>query len=262
MIRRSYGHQMPPTGVQPKLNHPTLRGLVCQWLFNENGGSNVVGFGSKPRLATINGLASHALWRPPGVLYDGDATAYSLSPHATALINTAACSLCAWVTRSTTASDNSEILAVTGDTIKIRFQSSNIPFAEIYNGAFVAVTGPALTNGRPYFLVLTFTVGLLSFYINGALVGTAATTANPINPVADDFLIGGHPSLTTNRWSGNIHTVSIYDRALHSSEVSDLYTQPYAAYAMGPTRWPSYYRPQLAVTINAGTYPFNVRKLA
>ncbi|MBR7837452.1 hypothetical protein KDL01_29505 [Actinospica durhamensis] len=92
-------------------------------------------------------------------------------------------------------------------------------------------SGPAV--GAWYHLVGTrdASTGQISFYINGALVGTASAPSS-WTPTTGDFVIGSDNG--TSPFPGNIANVQAYQSALSATEVSALYAQGRTAAQLPP----------------------------
>ena len=118
---------------------------------------------------------------------------------------------------------------------QLRFGSSNIDFisGSTYNGSWFdngIVTSP-ISNGNWYHFVGVFSpsTGTVSLYVNGALVGTVASTVPLINPDnTNDLMFGVYQPIIVvpsgpEFLTGKIDDIGIWNRALTSQEVTDLF---------------------------------------
>jgi hypothetical protein len=62
----------------------------------------------------------------------------------------------------------------------------------------------------------------INFYLNGTLY--SATRSGMVNPTSTTFSIGAPPwALTTSNWPGKIACARVYDRALSTDEVQNIF---------------------------------------
>jgi hypothetical protein len=95
----------------------------------------------------------------------------------------------------------------------------------VAGGSGVTSAPLTLTSNQWYNVIWTSDgIGNRSLFVNGSLSGTITGTV--FGDVLDNFYIGGTPQLSadTGFFNGYIDNVSIYNRGLSSSEVSQLYT--------------------------------------
>jgi len=134
---------------------------------------------------------------------------------------TSAFTLSAWV-KQTTADDNMVLFRRTGaNGYQIRLNSGTFNY---YGGTGDRNFTTGLTSTTAwYHLVVTHTGSSVTGYVDGSTAGSSYSES--IAGVATaDFLIGKHGTSPTNRYfNGYIDEVSVWDTALSSSAVSDLY---------------------------------------
>jgi len=134
---------------------------------------------------------------------------------------TSAFTLSAWV-KQTTADDNMVLFRRTGaNGYQIRLNSGTFNY---YGGTGDRNFTTGLTSTTAwYHLVVTHTGSSVTGYVDGSQAGSSYSES--ITGVATaDFLIGKHGTSPTNRYfNGYIDEVSVWDTALSSSAVSDLY---------------------------------------
>lgn len=101
----------------------------------------------------------------------------------------------------------------------------------VYNSDLSLVTGLTYTGSLPttnrwYHLVLVRSSSQVNFYVDGVLVSSASTAGKVpgYGTTAYGAFIGKRIGATTQNFTGKIDDVRIYDRALSSAEISQLYT--------------------------------------
>jgi len=87
-------------------------------------------------------------------------------------------------------------------------------------GSFAAGT-TAITSGEWYYVVMTWDQVNIRIWVNGINEGTTAKTGTS-TPTGTNFELGRRPGSGTN-WTGSIARASIWNRALTSGEVLELY---------------------------------------
>ncbi|MCK5641356.1 MAG: hypothetical protein KAJ19_11180, partial [Gammaproteobacteria bacterium] len=81
--------------------------------------------------------------------------------------------------------------------------------------------GSALSPGSWYYLALSYDGSDVIVYLNGAQIGSPYTPS-PYTSVTDSFVIGNN-FIGTQAFDGIIDEVAIWNRALSSQEISDIY---------------------------------------
>lgn len=96
--------------------------------------------------------------------------------------------------------------------------------------SYIGITGDTIEFGKWYFLVMKFDANTQSFamYLDGRLVDTKTTTANPIPDTAPARTISvgyfnGASTSDTGVIDGVVDELGIWSRALSDAEVSELY---------------------------------------
>lgn len=91
-------------------------------------------------------------------------------------------------------------------------------------GETVSVTdSTALDNGNWHFLVATYNAGSVSFYVDGAQVGTAQTFGTVLNTAANTSLYIGSELNDYGSFNGSLQDAAVFPSALSTSQDSTLY---------------------------------------
>ena len=93
----------------------------------------------------------------------------------------------------------------------------------------------ALTAGRWYSVtsVIDGDAGTISFYVDGLLLGSTATTLTPASLTAQTVNAIGRSPYPDPFYKGEVSTFRVYDRALTADEVADVSTADAALHASG-----------------------------
>ena len=227
---------MPYTGVKPtnpvvNRSHPLAQGLVGAWPIQDGGGGilrDASGQGRDAALYTWAGVPVPQFKQTP---YGG-----GIDPSA-----------------KSTALDVNMFVGQLGRTVSVLFKAdslqANYPFAsygpgwtnrwymllqtdgtiDTRIGSAVAVTSSiGYSVGEWIHYVVTYDGAYAKAYINGAL-GSSQANSTLVGDVAGRPSIGGLNE-TVNVLDGVIADVRIWSRGLKSSEVADLYQDPWALY--------------------------------
>jgi hypothetical protein len=154
-------------------------------------------------------------------------------------------SICLWVKRRTTNAGNYLVSLNRWNGYKFQLQSNNFPFftfQDSNNGYHDVDANPGTVPQDVWtHVAITYTNGTMKFYVDGALVKTAAVNGAPItvNP-AVDLAIGNelpksYYNLTSDSnpnyfwgasfFNGALDDVRLYNTALSDAEVLSIYTQ-------------------------------------
>ena len=90
----------------------------------------------------------------------------------------------------------------------------------IWLNSGVYVPGYPLANGK-YHMVGTRESGVMKLYLNGALVNSGTRDASIATDI--DYRIGADVASINERFTGDIYTLKVYNRALTASEVQSNY---------------------------------------
>ena len=221
----------PPPGPTPT---PPTSGLVGHWKFDN---SKNLGLDS-------SGLGNNGTPAPSYVTYSADGkvggaaqfTAGSDAgitiPDAPSLDFTSGVTVSAWVKMD--AADGYEtILSKSGtDTnepyvLWASFWATNDDLAAFFDGASASDdSGVSVASGSWQFVAMTYDGtpgGTICFYVNGVLVASQLSNAIGMASNTSALHIGASPCPGPEDFSGLIDEVRLYDRALSSTEISDIY---------------------------------------
>lgn len=102
--------------------------------------------------------------------------------------------------------------------------SGNIRFAFRDDGSdFSNAVGSTLSSSTWYHIVGVFDSGSITLYLNGSSDATASTSNNTLNTTTTNVTTGGPNYGGFDYYDGIIDDVRLYDKALTSTEVSNLY---------------------------------------
>lgn len=147
--------------------------------------------------------------------------------------------LSAWVNTDSSSLDlpiisNSYRGSADNGLIVLDITADNKPQIAIYNDGWIYPTGSTiLTDGQWYMVTATYDGTNLKIYLNGNLENSLSVSYSLL-PEVDDWRIGQKKSgSSTQQFIGKINSPTIYDKALTSTEVSDLFAKgrnynPYA----------------------------------
>ena len=127
-------------------------------------------------------------------------------------------------------------------------------------GVWDPINGPAVVLNQWVHLVGTYDGAVKRFYVNGAQVGTGATSAFNVNLTRGLRIGGGQNETTVNfRFVGDVDEVAIYGRAFSAAEISARYALATTDPALTPFITTNVQSAML--NVNASSYfrlPFNV----
>lgn len=215
---------MTPTATQiPNLSN----GLVGSWSFNEGSGSVVNDSSTYANHGTLNNATWTAGFSGTGLSFDGD-TDYIVVPNSTSLQINTSFSMGLWVYPTGEASEKYLITLGEGDT-NYSIRETEDGYLQFYLPGISPnqLTGPKLPTGQWSHVVAVYDQenSQLKFYLNSVLIASKAVTGN-ISASSAALYIGKN---STYDWQGVMDEVRLYERALTSQEVFQLfieYSQP------------------------------------
>ena len=125
--------------------------------------------------------------------------------------------------------------AGTGDYFIRQQSSAGIFGGEVTGGVAVSTTG--VSYGEWHDFVLTFSGKLVSFYVDGVLADSAATTGG-VASNDKDFLVGLDPFLERH-FDGKIGRIAFWKRCLGPSDVRRLWRDPFTGFRLADMIVPS-----------------------
>jgi len=231
----------PPLGSQLIPGHPINDGLVGRWLFNENSGDHTYDLVDTRDIICVGTDWSVS---EQGHVLDFESTendyAYGSSNRLTGLT---AQTVSMWINIESI-TDYHGLIAVWSGSSSTRAWATIIDSAGklgyYINGDPASTfskwtTNPAITTGQWYHVVCTWVPSTsMTFYLNGVLLEQFTSTIPPTmmaSTVPLTFGCWGNSSedLSDRVYSldGKINNVSLYNRTLTSTEIAELYQNPY-----------------------------------
>jgi hypothetical protein len=212
-------------------------GAVAYWRLGENFGTSATDATGNGNAGTYSGGFTQG--QPGGVLGDPDpacllngSTGYIGVPNGTALRQTGALTLEAWVKFANTS--NVEVIVNKGDGLSASgsaYELAWIPGTGLGFQTFIggnrydADQNFTPTIGQWYYLVGTRSLsGQLAFYVNGNLAATGSDGGAPLNNVAAGVGLGATGNGTVGLpLNGTLDEVAIYPVALTATQVTSHY---------------------------------------
>ncbi|HYO24314.1 MAG TPA: LamG domain-containing protein [Lacipirellulaceae bacterium] len=203
-----------------------LYSLLLHWKLNEASGTTANDSSAYDRDGTVTGTATWIAGRRHNAFDFNGATKIEA---ATLVGQPTNFTLACWVRVDAADTNGSEAITI-GDTVILRGHYTGLgPRASFYNGSsYVALASSTSIVGRSWrHIAVTFddAANSMTLYVDGA-VAASTTTTSSVNwaPRGSATRLGTHGNVGTD-WDldGAIDDVRIYNRALSSSEIADLY---------------------------------------
>jgi hypothetical protein len=239
MLTTGWGRQKPPLGAQLIRNHPLTRGLINYWLMNQGAGISVTDLaGTNPislnssastSLVWANGLNEPVVSMSPNNSVSEGSSGLGFVPASPVIIVGGSdwSFLCSgYIDSFYTA--NPGLFRTGAGSMGSTFcisQANNYPWLRV-NGSDIIKpsSGTSIPLGKVQ-IAYVFRSGISgSVYINGILAFTASTSA--VTP-ADSISQFNSQTETRQNLFSRISTLNYYNRALSSSEIGQLYFNPY-----------------------------------
>ena len=225
-----WGNIKPSVGFWQNYTHPLSQGLIWHWLFNE--GAWVI---AKDINKNLNGTLTNwpiwtngKFWRT--IWFDG-VDDYVEVPYNSVLSMLGDMTICLWIKVTDFANYNWLVWKTSGSWPApydfYLWQTSGLP--TFFRGSwgtysyFPGTTAPALGIWQHVAITVNGTVWIQ--YLNGAINGSGALTATPIDGWRS-LRIGTRDDLVT-KMKGSIDDVRIYNRGLSQQEIRRIYTEPF-----------------------------------
>ena len=232
----------PPAGIQLNKNHPLAQGLVGCWIFNEGAGLRANDLSGNDNTGVLNNfepMSSTQGWTGgiygTSLMFNGTNTFVDCG-NKPSLNITSPFSIEGYYNSTTVVGSgviagkqSSTSLTGTGYTL---YRSGNIFRFEIYNGPANKIqTNSSITisSNTTYHVVGVYNGANSMLYVNGVLSNSAAAVG--FSPdTTHDFIIGKLTYTNAFYFSGIISSVRMWNRALNSTEIQNLYAQPFAMF--------------------------------
>lgn len=216
----------PRLGARLDRQHPLSRGLVGCWLFNEGGGDKLWDISGKSNATPNSATPSHS-WVSRGLFLDQSSTsAFDIGGSAiTSALNNSAFSIVFKFFP----------LSVSRGMVLGKKGASNSRCIAIFNGwgvgisiveegvAVIATTGANLSFNQTYQVAWTYSNGANTVLVNTDIAATASRvfSGNYSGSYQLGDSSGGAPP------NQIMDTLSVYDRALSTDEIRELYLDPW-----------------------------------
>jgi hypothetical protein len=125
----------------------------------------------------------------------------------------------AWIRKDTTGVFGAVLAKRGSSTTNYQLLVRNTNVLSFYQGSTVINDTTALSANTWYHIAVVATSGSTDFYINGSLSSSQSGTT--ITTSTDDLYIG--QVLSGSYWDGYMDEISIFDRALNSTEIGSIY---------------------------------------
>lgn len=239
----------PLPGATIDYGHPTNRGLLGRWLFNEGAGSRIADISGNGNHGKATNIDLTSAWRgsPQGRSLEFDGVdAAVIIPRSHSLRPLTSLSIVAWVNGPgvggleylithyvTTGGQRSWAIHTSdnGANFNVKLSTDGTLAAGQFKN-YVSQSPFSPFDGTWHQIGFAFDgpSSILNLYVDGHSANQIASTDNPITSLHDstgDVYFGalGNPG---NFWDGKISDVGMYDRALQAAEFVDLFAAPYS----------------------------------
>ena len=232
----------PPVGTQLDFSNPLNNGLAALWIFNEGTGNRVYDLSGNANNGTLINIASPPTtisgWNPgrlgPCISVDG-INDYINVGQPPSLMFTGAMTVEAWINPRSVVEDY-RIIAKQGisGSRSWNLVSPTKPYFQISsNGTdifYVQCASSINVNEWTHLVAVYIPSVALRIYKNGILDGENTTSIPSSQYINNgmDINIGRRPDgLIEHQFPGSISKVSIWNRALSTQEIKQLYINPY-----------------------------------
>ena len=216
--------QKPPLGTPINWSHPSAKGLVGFWVFQEGGGDLVNDLSGNANHGTLKSMAfpptTVSGWNPGKfgscLFFDGS-NDYVDCGNDSSLDITGAITIETWVKANTIVAYDTIVRKTSAYTFRLYEGKPELYMWGLTDTNTISAT--ILNTGQWYHLV----------YIDGILDITDDSSGS-IAISADDLVIGIRRGTLGSLWDGQIDQVRIYNRALSEAEILDSYLDPFGMF--------------------------------
>lgn len=186
-------------------------------------------------IGTNNGTLSGGVTYTNGMVgraFSLDGTnAYMLAPDSPTLNPSNAITVECWINRQAVVGTWDPVVKKAGfsgngqvNGYGLEFNNNNIAFWIYNNSGWHASSSGYIQLSEWFHVAGVFTGSNLLCYVNGRLVGSSVAASGSIISASNPLCIGNDPGNPTNRFfKGLVDEVSVYNRALSSNEIADIY---------------------------------------
>jgi len=228
----------PPKGALLNRTDRLSRGLVAAWLFGEGDGPKIYDSANRNN-GTLNGFTATSGWSS-GVfgdclLFDGVNDYIDVPNHSTLAI-TARITISAWVRRlGGSGGQFQTIVSRWGNTNSYVFiydDTGNQLQVRLSGLSTVTVSrSVSIEDSLWHHASVTYDGANITLYLDGLQLGAQTASTGSIIDNSLSLRIGrDNTGFGTAYWNGQLDAIAIYNRALSASEVSQLYSDPFAAF--------------------------------
>lgn len=240
----------PPTGIQLNRNHPLCAGLVSCWLFNEGSGLRVNDLSGNNHTGTLTSfepMTSSRGWSGGNVgysiIFDGLATFIDCG----SIESTISGTMEAWVKSNTFGGLQYVMGGIdavgAGEAERYPIFARNLFSCPAGDWGSIMADGISfqpVCSGQTYnstnfptnhfeHISVTYNGSVVNFYNDGVLINTVAQTVSGKGNL-QPYSIGRIGAFVGLNYDGTISLVRIWNRALSSQEVNQLFSQPFAMF--------------------------------
>ena len=235
----------PQRGARVQRGHPLARGLVGFWAFNEGPSSPYVyDLSGNDNHGTLTNMDPETDWAEGGcLLSDANAGHMALEKMGSLPIGSENRTVAArWKTSDTGLITDSNAIIGWGNDVNdgqefwVSVEDNELS-VRVDNGSRLWTANGA-ANGDWHIGAWTLdgdNTSDMVCYMDGVLLAVASTAARTLNTASVNPVIGRRPAQDVFRFDGVIDCISVLDRALSASAVSELYHDPWAV-LRAPTR--------------------------
>jgi len=233
--------QKPSLGTPINFSHPLAKGLVGFWLFNEGSGDLVQDLSENDNHGTLKNMAFPSTttsgWGPgendADINFDGNDDYVSIANNSILNItgeitiellvkgrNLRSDKWCGLVTKGGYYHDSTgyDLIMMDG---RLRFELYGLTTNNI--DIYTTISDDVL-----YHIIAVYNLATIEIFKNGKTVGSVASTG--VVSTNTDVLSIGRRSEVTDELNGIITYIKIYNRALTSMEIEELYINPYGIF--------------------------------
>ncbi|MBR0960891.1 LamG-like jellyroll fold domain-containing protein [Bradyrhizobium japonicum] len=219
--------QSPASTTTYPISSTLTSSLASYWKFDESSGHASDSVGSNSLSPQGGGYVAGKLNNAGSF---GHTNGYFLKSSPSGLYPTGDFTVQAWLNPSSQVTSYSSgsifgIFGVSGQQYRLWWRNiGGTPKLEAALGSGSLSVAQSFTTGTWYHFVAVYTAatGKIEFFVNGASVGSSS--GNSVGTPSGDFFVGNNTnSEIGNDWDGKLDEVAVWNRALSSVDISQLY---------------------------------------
>lgn len=212
-----------PAGNQLAQVAAPTSGLVGHWKFNETSGTTAADSSGNGNTGTVSGATWTTGKVNNGLQFNGTSATVRAN-HSSSIGLTGNMTLSTWIKRS--ALSGTQILITKGDCVNnwlYQLFLNDANRLQFYtDGGGNSISSGSVTDTAWHHVAATKNGTAINFYIDGASAGSATHGASAVISNGDILSFGSCGGIA-EYFSGALDEVRIYNRALSSSEISDIF---------------------------------------